>query len=150
MLTPALHLRFSFLIVGVVSLMAGSSESGYSDGIGSNTRFCCPCGVVCTSDGSKLVVADRGNHRLRLIHTATNEVSTLAGNGEAGHSDGQAMAVSLKHTDRATPSPDSVLYIACGVWGPGIYADSISVPVRSVCALAAETLYVFLSPVFSP
>ena len=104
--------------------MAGSSEKGYSDGIGSNSRFDRPYDVVCTSDGSKVVVADRGNHRLRMIHTATNEVITLAGDGVAQNSDGAALGASILEPyfmafDRTTPSPDSVLYITSGL-GRGI------------------------------
>ena len=104
--------------------MAGSGKAGYRDGIGSNAQFSSPETVVCTSDGSKVVVADWSNHRLRLIHTATNEVVTIAGNGEDGHSDGEALAVSLECPnslafDRTTFSPDSVLYITCS-WRLGL------------------------------
>ncbi len=60
-------------MVGVVSLLTGGSEGGFSDAIGLSARLYYPSGVVCTSDGSKVVVADWSNHRLRLIHTATNE-----------------------------------------------------------------------------
>ncbi len=94
--------------------MAGSSEAGYSDGIGSNARFSYPKGMVVTSDGAKVVVADGGNHCLRVIHTATNEVSTIA--GKTKNSDGEALAASIRIPwflafDRTTSSPDSVLYI---------------------------------------
>jgi DNA-binding beta-propeller fold protein YncE len=98
--------------------MAGSGEGGYRDGIGSNARFRCPGGVVCTSDGSKVVVADTYNHRLRLIHTATNQVTTIAGNGKVVPSDGQALAASIDHplhlTFDRTTTPESVLYITGG------------------------------------
>ncbi len=105
-------------MAGAVSLMAGSSRKGYSDGIGSNARFSSPKGVVCTSDGSKVVVADTENHRLRLIHTATNEVITIAGDGQQKNSDGQALAASIDSPwslafDRTTSSPESALYVAC-------------------------------------
>ncbi len=105
--------------------MAGSSERGESDGIGSAAFFTHPRGVVCTSDGSKVVVADRDNHRLRMIHTATNEVITIAGDGKAEQSDGKALAASIGRPqflafDRTTSSPDSALYITVGVAGKGI------------------------------
>ncbi len=98
--------------------MAGISEGAYSDGIGANARLNCPKGVVCTSDGSKVVVADGGNMRLRLIDTSTNAVITLT--GEEKHSDGKAFELEswFLAFDRTTSIPDSVLYITYG-WNVG-------------------------------
>lgn len=57
-----------------------------------------PQGIAVTSDGS-LLVADRGNHRLRLIVPATAEhgprVRTLAGSGAVGAEDGPALQASF-------------------------------------------------------
>ncbi len=66
----------------------------------------------------KSVVADSNNHRLRLIHTATNEVTTIAGDGKEQHSDGKALDASILCPqflvfDGTTSSPESVLYISC-------------------------------------
>ncbi len=102
--------------------MAGSIEDGCCDGIGSKARFFYPKGVTCSSDGSKVAVADECNQRLRLIHTATNQVITIAGNGQSKRSDGQALVASIPYPrglvfDRTTLSPDSVLYFTAGSGG---------------------------------
>ncbi len=140
--------------------MAGSSQDDCSDGIGGNARFRYRSGLVCTSDGSKVVVADYGNHRLRLIHTATNEVVTIAGRGKGGHSDGKALGASIANPwflafDRTTSSPDSVLYVTC-LAGYGILrvldfsSGSSCLPssslLISILLLAASSL---LLPLFS-
>ncbi len=141
---------WSVVIGGVIS-MAGSNRSGYNDGIGSNARFNDPRGVVCTSDGSKVVVADESNHRLRLIHTATNEVITIAGDGKSKHSDGIALAAGIATPyfmafDRTTFRPDSMLYITCGVFGCGSLRrfDFISGAVLLTPALGFSTCFLFL------
>src|SRR5262249_12578679 len=53
---------------GVVSTIAGSGLAGFTDAAtASNGRFLFPSGVAVNSDGSKVYVADRGNHRIRVI-----------------------------------------------------------------------------------
>jgi hypothetical protein len=54
------------------------------DGENTEALFNLPIGLALT-DGN-LIVADSGNHRIRLV--TANEVITLAGTGEPGASDG--------------------------------------------------------------
>jgi DNA-binding beta-propeller fold protein YncE len=72
---------------GHVSTLAGTGEMGHEDGEGTVARFNMPCGVSVDGDGN-VIVADRDNHRIRKI-TPLGLVSTLAGNGEEGHQDGE-------------------------------------------------------------
>ena len=71
---------------GEVKTLAGST-SGFADGIGTEAKFSGPTGLALDSSGN-LYVADRGGHRIRKIVLATGEVSTLAGNGSLGSTDG--------------------------------------------------------------
>ncbi len=72
---------------GVVTTIGGSIP-GYLDGPVANSRFYLPMGVAVSSTGD-IYVADAGNNRIRKIST-TGMVSTVAGDGVAGHADGAA------------------------------------------------------------
>ena len=72
---------------GVVSTIAGSGEAGFADNaIATNGQFHFPCGVAVEADGSKVYIADRANHRIRVI--SLGALDTLAGDGTAGFADG--------------------------------------------------------------
>ena len=78
---------------GLVSTVAGSSELplaqslfafGDIDARGSFARFQHPLGVVFVEN--RLYVADSYNHKIRVVDLKTSDVTTLAGNGQAGNS----------------------------------------------------------------
>ena len=54
---------------GVVSTVAGSTVSGYVDGVGTVAKFFRPNGISVDSAGNAWV-ADYGNHMIRQINTA--------------------------------------------------------------------------------
>jgi len=67
-----------------VSTLAGSGKEGYKDGQADMAEFNNPTGVAVDPEG-QVYVADRNNHRIRVI--SGDSVSTLAGNGEDGGQD---------------------------------------------------------------
>jgi hypothetical protein len=73
----------------VTTLAGRPGLTGMQDGIGTAASFQRPTGVAVDPGGTRLVVADTGNHRLRIIELADGAVNTLAGSVE-GFADGDA------------------------------------------------------------
>jgi sugar lactone lactonase YvrE len=71
---------------GMVSTLAGGGTAAYADGLGTKALFNSPTGIATDAAGN-VYVADTNNHRIRKI-TPDGTVSTLAGFGSQGFSDG--------------------------------------------------------------
>ncbi len=72
---------------GVVSTLAGSAITGYLDSKnGKTAQFNWPTGVAVDNQGF-IYVVDSSNNRIRRVSPA-GEVTTVAGNGTAGNTDG--------------------------------------------------------------
>jgi hypothetical protein len=72
-----------------VSTVAGDGEMGYRDGAAAQAQFRSPHAFTLLSDG-RVLVADWGNHRIRMLSADLQQVSTVAGDGGHGHRDGAA------------------------------------------------------------
>lgn len=73
---------------GDVTVYAGAGERGFKDGPAAAALFSEVIGIVCDSLGN-VYVADSGNRRIRKI-SPDGIVSTYAGNGEEGSTDGKS------------------------------------------------------------
>lgn len=78
---------------GLITTLAGDGSMGFAGdgGTASDARFKHPAGLAIDGAGN-LYVADSGNHRIRRI-TPTGQVSTIAGNGQAGYDGDGGLAV---------------------------------------------------------
>ncbi|GAB9469746.1 hypothetical protein Gpo141_00007014 [Globisporangium polare] len=74
---------------GLVSTLAGSGEKGFLDGPTLAAKFNNPQDVAADSRGF-VYVADTDNHRIRRIDPTTQTVTTIAGDGTQGCTDGAA------------------------------------------------------------
>ncbi|MCK5797674.1 MAG: hypothetical protein KAI47_10850 [Deltaproteobacteria bacterium] len=78
---------------GCVSTLVGDGTAGFKDGPIATARFDLPYHIVVDGTGG-LVVTDRGNQKIRRI--VGGQVSTIAGNGQAGFADGPAAQAMFK------------------------------------------------------
>ncbi|MFD7668401.1 NHL repeat-containing protein [Streptomyces sp. NPDC059788] len=99
---------------GVITTVAGNGEAGYiSDGGPAiATRLHYPHALTVDRSGN-LYIADHHNHRIRKV-TPNGNITTVAGNGEAGYvSDGgPAISTRLYHPMGLVVDGDGNLYIA--------------------------------------
>jgi len=94
-----------------VTTVAGDGEEGHRDGAAAQAQFQYPAGLALLPDGCVLV-ADRGNHRLRLLSAALQQVSTVAGDGERGHRDGVAAQAQFGDPSSLALLPDGCVLVA--------------------------------------
>ena len=94
---------------GDVSLLAGSGEQGFADGVGNMSQFNQPNGIAVDSDYN-VYVADSGNHVIRKIDT-DGLVSLYAGTvAFPGHQDG--IDAKFNNLTGISLSEDGHLFIA--------------------------------------
>jgi sugar lactone lactonase YvrE len=97
---------------GTVSLVAGKALlQGAADGFGPNARFRTSYGLAVDASGTVLV-ADSGNHTIRVI-TSAGVVSTLAGQpGVASSSDGMGAAVGFNGPRAVAVDQSGNIYVS--------------------------------------
>ncbi|EKX48859.1 hypothetical protein GUITHDRAFT_105483 [Guillardia theta CCMP2712] len=99
-------------VVSQVTLLAGTGEAGYKDGIGSSAKFKSPSGLAVQSLRTGLCVSDRGNHAIRIITRESPDkpavVDTVAGSDDsgAGFADGEGPNALFNHPEGLAMSPD--------------------------------------------
>lgn len=94
---------------GQVSVYAGGKE-GFTDGERTQATFNTPSGIAIDKQGN-LYVADTGNHAIRKI-SAQGQVTTLAGNGQAGDRDGDSTSAQLNAPLAVAVDADGNVYVA--------------------------------------
>jgi sugar lactone lactonase YvrE len=96
---------------GAVETVAGSGTAGHQDGTSSSAQFKEPKGVTADSAGN-IYVADVTNHRIRKIDATTGDVSTYAGTGVAGFTDGPAESAQFNQPIDMVFDTQGNLYVA--------------------------------------
>jgi hypothetical protein len=91
--------------------LGNPAEQGLVNGSMDEARFSGPRGVVLNSTG-KGYIADTGNHVIRLVDAANGEVSTLAGTGSPGSSDGTGTGAAFSSPEGLALDSSGNLYVA--------------------------------------
>ena len=78
-----------------VTTLAGTGDNGSANGTGTSASFYNPIGM--TTDGTNLYVGDTNNHLIRQIVISTGVVTTVAGTGDNGSSNGTGTAASFNY-----------------------------------------------------
>ena len=92
-----------------VSTFAGSGTIGSADGIGTAASFNLPT-YITTGPGNTFYVIDRSNHKIRKI-AAEGTVSTFAGTGTIGSTDGVATEARFRYPDAAICDANGNLFV---------------------------------------
>lgn len=80
---------------GIVTTLAGNGSAGFADGTGNAARFNFPTGLALDRAGN-LFIADAENRRIRKVIPA-GIVTTVAGTGAFGTSDGAALQATFSY-----------------------------------------------------
>jgi uncharacterized protein (TIGR03437 family) len=99
---------------GLIRTLAGNGQRGFSGdgGPATSAALSTPASAIYDSAGN-LLIADRGNQRLRRVAAGTGIISTIAGTGEAAfNGDGlAATATALNFPTGLAVDPAGVLYV---------------------------------------
>ena len=104
-------IRKIVISTGVVTTIAGSGNIGFADGIGGAASFRDPTKLTIDTSGN-LFVTDCNNNRIRKIVISTGAVTTLAGSGSAGSTDGTGAGASLNTPFDIDIDENGILYVA--------------------------------------
>jgi sugar lactone lactonase YvrE len=116
-------IREIVIATGQVTTLAGSGAAGFTNGAGTSASFNSPNSIA--TDGTNLYVADSGNNAIREIVIATGQVTTLAGSGAAGFTNGAGTSASFN-------SPNGIA-ITVSTAGTNLYlADTVNSAIREI------------------
>lgn len=82
-----------------VTTLAGQATLGFADGIGTAAQFYYPTAI--NHLNSNLYIVDKSNRRIRKLRLADNDVSTFAGSGTSGSTDGIGTAATFAFSGNA-------------------------------------------------
>jgi sugar lactone lactonase YvrE len=98
---------------GIKTIVAGTGTKGYSGdgGAATQARLSQPAGVVLDPDGN-LWIADSGNHVIRRVDAKTGTITTVAGTGIQGSTDGPAASAQFRLPSKMTLDTEGNFLIA--------------------------------------
>ncbi len=111
---------------GVVTTFAGSSTSGSIDATGTAASFSSPRGITIDSSDN-IYVADSGNNKIRKI-TQAGVVTTIAGSGTSGSTDGTGTDASFNSPYNLTVDSNGNIYVS----------DTFSQKIRKIAPAATK------------
>ena len=111
------QLRTSGLYGRESHALAGDGTRGRQDGAAAQAQFDCPMGLAVLADG-RVLVAEQGNNRVRMLSADLQVVSTVAGDGTGGHRDGAAMQAAFARSRNFAVLPDGRVLVLTG--GSGV------------------------------
>ncbi|KAG2443188.1 hypothetical protein HYH02_009265 [Chlamydomonas schloesseri] len=85
---------------------------GDKDGFGPEALLQHPLAVLSSEDGGVVYVADSYNHRIKVLNPNTNEITTLAGSGQAGFRDGAGTAAAFSEPAGLARGPGGTVLVA--------------------------------------
>jgi hypothetical protein len=97
---------------GVLTLFAGNTSGGSSDGNGINALFITPKALA-ADEANNIYVWDSGNHKIRRIDQSQN-VTTIAGNGSSANVDGVGLNTSFGSISSMCGDNLGNIYFSCG------------------------------------
>jgi DNA-binding beta-propeller fold protein YncE len=92
----------------VTTLAGETGSAGSTNGVGNIALFNNPIGISISPDGVYALVADYGNHLIRQIIISTALVTTLAGAGSFGSSNGVGAVAKFNRPVGVSISPDGL------------------------------------------
>lgn len=95
---------------GLVTTIAGNGEAGFLDGGAMDAKFDGPTGIAVDVQGN-VYVSEYYNNRVRKVGS-DGVVSTIAGDGSRGHSDGDALAAKFNQPYDVAVDSDGKVYVA--------------------------------------
>jgi sugar lactone lactonase YvrE len=100
---------------GIITSVAGTGTAGSSgdNGQATSARLSSPSDVAIDSAGN-LLIADRGNHKVRRVNRTTGVITTVAGTGASGYTGDEVAATSSRLNTPWSVDVDAAnqLYIA--------------------------------------
>jgi DNA-binding beta-propeller fold protein YncE len=106
----------------LVTIAGGSGRGPALDGLGAAAVFDSPGDLVVDSAAGYIYVSDTGNHLIRRVTIATGQVTTFAGTGSSGFTDGAAIAAQFNQP----------FGMAMDAWGNLYVADLLNGAIRKI------------------